>query len=123
MNLSSPACLGFCRAAILLSRAKPGDGRALLSYLCSGGFIPPSSFCCGRGTAALRLGRVHALTRCLVFVAAGFFPPLHFFLGGGPLRPPLAGAPPPRAPGGPQPVSFRFYILAFLVLASPRAPR
>src|SRR6266571_4004243 len=41
MNLSSPAGLGFCRAAILLS------------CLCSGGFIPPSSFCC-RGAALLR---------------------------------------------------------------------
>jgi len=46
MNLSSPAGLGFCGTAIPLSRAKPGDGRALLSCLCSGGFIPPSSFYC-----------------------------------------------------------------------------
>src|SRR2546425_3279273 len=123
MNLSSPACLGFCRAAILLSRAKPGDGRALLSYLCSGGFIPPSSFCCGRGTAALRLGRVHALTRCLVFVAAGFFPPLSFFSGAGLPPPPPAGGLPPRAPGGPQPLSFVFYISGFFGLATPPARR
>ena len=33
--------------------SEAGDGRALLSCLCSGGFIPPSSFCC-RGAALLR---------------------------------------------------------------------
>src|SRR6266700_5875581 len=53
MNLSSPAGLGFCGAAILLSRAKPGAGRAHQSCLCSGGVIPPSSFCC-IGAALLR---------------------------------------------------------------------
>ncbi len=63
MNLSSPAGLGFCGAAILLSRAKPGYGCALLSCFCSGGFIPPSSFCC-RGAALLRpvWAGFHALT-------------------------------------------------------------
>src|SRR6266568_4250867 len=38
---------------VLLSRAKPRAGRALLSCLCSGGFIPPSSFSC-TGAARLR---------------------------------------------------------------------
>src|SRR5216683_3737780 len=44
--------------------SEAGDGRALLSCLCSGGFIPPSSFCC-RGAALLRpvWAGVHALTR------------------------------------------------------------
>src|SRR6266568_4579795 len=65
---------------VLLSRAKPRAGRALLSCLCSGGFIPPSSFCC-RGAALLRSvwAGVHALTRrcghqavCLRFNDCGF---------------------------------------------------
>src|SRR6266705_3121547 len=127
MNLSSPAGLGFCRAAILLSCLCSGGFippssfccrgatllrpvwagsmpsrrcRALLCCLCSGGFIPPSPFCC-RGATLLRpiWAGVHALARCLAFVAAGLSRHLHFVVRARHCCAPSGQDPCPRAPG------------------------
>ena len=108
MNLSSPAGLGFCGAAILLSRAKPGDGRGLLSCLCSGGFIPPSSFC--------------ALLSCLC--SGGFIPPSSFCCGGAALlRPVWAGSMSSRAGAPIKPFACVLAVAALEVWQSTRAGR
>ena len=117
MNLSSPAGLGFCGTA------------NLLSCLCSGGFIPPSSFCC-TGAALLRpiwawpmpSRRCRALLSCLC--SGGFIPPSSFYCTGAALLCPVwAGSMPSRAGAAVKPFACVLTIAALEVWQSTRAGR